>query len=145
MDATASTNPLGVATYLAEIRPNTDIADLASDIVETFRADLSDGVIQQSLLHFNLQYAGTPPGLPEMVLAAIWDHPRPRTPPNVSLDGLQIELYAATAAGVDFYTSLVIDDRANRSSFTHAGTGKDDRGVHSLLCAVPSENDWMTE
>src|SRR6185437_15805550 len=46
VDPTAATNPLGVAFYLAEIKPNTDIADLARDIVETFRADLSDGVIQ---------------------------------------------------------------------------------------------------
>ena len=69
VDATASTNPLGVATYLAKIKQGTELADLAADIVETFRSDLSEGLIQQSLLHFTLQYAGSPPGLPEIVMA----------------------------------------------------------------------------
>ena len=41
---------------------------LACDIAETFRADLSDGVIQQSLLHFSPQYVGNPPGMPDVVM-----------------------------------------------------------------------------
>ena len=68
VSATACTNPLGVATYLAEIDHNTDVVELARDIAETFRADLSDGVIQQSLLHFSPQYVGNPPGLPDVVM-----------------------------------------------------------------------------
>ena len=63
VSATECTNPVGVATYLAEIDHNTGVVDLARDIAETFRADLSDGVIQQSLLHFGPQYVGNPPGL----------------------------------------------------------------------------------
>jgi hypothetical protein len=147
VDQTAATNPLGVATYLAEIRPNTDIADLASDIVETFRADLSDGVIQQSLLHFNLHYAGSAPGLPEPVFAShMGALPSPRIPPNVSLDSIQMDLFAANAAGVDFYTSLLIDGRVHIEHHSHMpGPERTIEAVHSLLCAVPSENDWMTE
>ena len=41
---------------------NTGVVDLAHDIAETFRADLSDGVIQQSMLHFKPQYDESPPG-----------------------------------------------------------------------------------
>jgi hypothetical protein len=147
VDSTASTNPLGVAMYLAEIRPNTDIADLARDIIETFRADLSDGVIQQSLLHFNLHYTGSPPGLPELVMAShMGALPSPRTPPNVSLDGVQIDLYSANAAGVDFYVSLMVGDQLQIEHLSHTpGPERTIEAVYSLLCAVPSENDWMTE
>jgi hypothetical protein len=38
------------------------------DIVKTFRTDLADGVIQQSLLHFQIQYGGNPPGLPDVIM-----------------------------------------------------------------------------
>jgi phenolphthiocerol/phthiocerol/phthiodiolone dimycocerosyl transferase len=147
VDSTAATNPLGVAFYLAEIRPNTDIADLARDIVETFRADLSDGIIQQSLLHFKLQYAGSLPGLPELVISShMGALPSPRTPPNVSLDGVQIDLYAANAAGVDFYVSVTVGDQLQIEHHSHMpGPERTIEVVHSLLCAVPSENDWMTE
>ena len=145
--ATASTNPLGVATYLAEVRPNTDIADLANDIVETFRADLSDGVIQQSLLHFNLQYAGTPPGLPDLVIATYSGSvPAMRTPPNLSLDGLQTELHTASAAGVDMYTSWILGDRLQIDHHSHSpAPERTIEAIRSLLCALSSEGDWMTE
>ncbi len=147
LDATACTNPLGVATYLAEIGPNTDIARLAGDIVETFREDLADGVIQQSLLHFDLQYAGSPAGLPDVVMAShMGSLPAPRTPPDVSIGGAQLELYAANAAGVDFYISMVIGDQLQIERHSHSP--RPERTVeeaHSLLRAVPSENDWMTE
>ena len=147
VDATASTNPLGVATYLAEVRPNTDIADLANDIVETFRADLSDGVIQQSLLHFNLQYAGTPPGLPDLVIATYSGSvPAMRTPPNLSLDGLQTELHTASAAGVDMYTSWILGDRLQIDHHSHSpAPERTIEAIRSLLCALSSEGDWMTE
>ena len=147
VDATASTNPLGVATYLAEVRPNTDIADLANDIVETFRADLSDGVIQQSLLHFNLQYAGTPPGLPDLVIATYSGSvPAMRTPPNLSFDGLQTELYTASGAGVDMYTSWILRDRLQIDHHSHLpAPERTIEAIRPLLCALASEGDWMTE
>ena len=147
VDPTAATNPLGVATYLAEINPNTDIVDLATDIVEAYRADLSDGIVQQSLLHFNLHYAGSVPGLPDPIIAShMGALPSPRIPPNVSLDSIQMDLYAANAGGVDFYTSLVLDGRLQIEHHSHMPEPQRTiEAAHSLLCAVPSENDWMTE
>jgi hypothetical protein len=147
VDATASTNPLGVATYLAQIKPGTEIADLAMDIVETFRADLSDGVIQQSLLHFNLQYAGNPPGLPDIVIATYSGSlPSMRTPPGLSFDGLQTELHTASAAGVDMYTSWMSGGRLQIDHHSHSPVPERTVEVmHSLLCGTRSEDDWMSE
>jgi hypothetical protein len=147
VDPTAATNPLGVATYLAEIKPNTDIGDLATDIVEAFRADLSDGVIQQSLLHYNLHYAGSPPGLPEPVMAShMGEMPSLRTPPNVSLDGVKTNLLAANAAGVDFYFSATVDGRLQIERHSHMpGPERAVTAIHSLLSSLPSENDWAAE
>lgn len=52
VSATECTNPVGIATYLAEITEDTDVVALARDINDTFRKDLAEGVIQQSFLHF---------------------------------------------------------------------------------------------
>ncbi|MGB8390745.1 phthiocerol/phthiodiolone dimycocerosyl transferase family protein [Mycobacterium sp.] len=147
VDPTAATNPLGVATYLAEIKPNTDIVDLATDIVEAYRADLSEGVVQQSLLHYNLHYAGSPAGLPEPVMAShMGALPGLRTPPNVSVEGVQVNLYAANAAGVDFYFSLMVDGRLQIERHSHMPSPERTiEAIHALLAAVPSENDWITE
>jgi len=147
VDPTAATNPLGVATYLAEIKPNTNIVDLAADIVEAYRADLSDGVVQQSLLHYNLHYAGGPPGLPEPVMAShMGELPALRTPPDVSIDDVKVNLYAANAAGVDFYFSLMVDGRLQIERHSHLpAPEKAVEAIQSLLAAVPSENDWITE
>jgi phenolphthiocerol/phthiocerol/phthiodiolone dimycocerosyl transferase len=150
VDATASTNPLGLATYLAEIRPNTGLPDLANDIVDTFRADLSDGVIQQSLLHFNLQYAGTPPGLPDLVIAtysgSVPDMP---TPPSLTLDALQTELHTASEAGVDLYTSWILGDRLQIDHHSHSpAPERTIEAACALLCALPSlcpVDDWISE
>ena len=68
VSATGCTNPVGLGTYLAEIDHKTTVIDLARDIAETFRADLDDGVIQQSRLHFSPQYVGNAPGMPDVVL-----------------------------------------------------------------------------
>lgn len=147
VDPTAATNPLGVATFLAEIDPNTDIVDLATDIVEAYRADLSDGVVRQSLLHYNLHYAGSPPGLPEPVMAShMGELPALRTPPDVSVDGVKVNLYAANAAGVDFYFSLMVDGRLQIERHSHMpGPEKTIEAIHALLSAVPAQHDWITE
>jgi hypothetical protein len=147
VDATASTNPLGVATYLAKIKQGTEIADLATDIVETFRADLADGLIQQSLLHFTLQYAGSPPGLPEIVMAtdggSIQGVP---TPPNLAVDGLQTELHTASAAGVDLYATLTFADRLQIMHHSHSPQPeKTIEVIHSLLCSASGQDEWMSE
>ena len=59
-----ATNPLGMATYLAAIKPTTNLVDLAHDVAKAFQADLSDGVIQQSMLHFKPQYDEANEGYP---------------------------------------------------------------------------------
>ena len=85
--ATEATNPVGMAMYLAEIHPSTDIVDLARDIVEAFRTDLAEGVIQQSFLHFGRQYQGNPPGLPDVVMATDGGELPPlRTPPDLTVE-----------------------------------------------------------
>lgn len=147
VDATASTNPLGVAAYLAKIKPNTELEDLARDIVETFRADLSDGVIQQSLLHFDLQYEGNPPGLPDVVIATDGGTiPGLRTPQNLTVDGVQSELLTASSAGVDLYAFVTFADQLLIER--HAHTPEPERSIEairSLLCSIPSDDDWMAE
>ena len=104
VSATGCTNPVGLATYLAEIDHNTRVVDLAQDIAETFRKDLSDGVIQQSRLHFSPQYIGNPPGMPDVVMHS--DNglvPSMRTPPDVELTASHGELYFAVSAGIEIY------------------------------------------
>lgn len=147
VEATASTNPLGVASYLAKIGPSTEIVDLAGDIVETFRADLSDGVTAQSLLHFDLQYEGSPPGLPDIVMATDGGTVPPlRTPPDVTAVSMRSELFTASSAGVDLYTFSVFSGQLQIEHHAHApapdGTME---AIRSQLCSMPSDDDWMSE
>ena len=110
-----------MATYLAEIHHNTGVVGLARDIAETFRADLSDGVIQQSLLHFSPQYVGNPPGLPDVVM--LTDNglvPPMRTPPGVELTAAHGDLYFAVNAGIDMYTSKIFAGRLMIEYHSHA-------------------------
>lgn len=147
VDATASTNPLGVAVYLATITPDTELAELATDIVETFRNDLADGVIHQSLLHFGLQYAGSPPGLPEFVMATDGGTiPALPTPPNLRVDGLQTELHTASAAGVDLYATMTFKDRLQIEHHSHSPRPDATiEVIHSLLGSMSSGDDWISE
>ncbi len=86
VEMTGCTNAVGLAAYLAEIGPDTDAVELARDIADTFRADLSDGVIQQSLLHFSPDEANV--GLPNVVLCTdMGAMPPLRTPPGLEVDG----------------------------------------------------------
>ena len=112
VSATGCTNPVGIATYLADIHPDTDIVDLARDINETFKKDIAEGVIQQSFLHFSPQYVGNPPGLPDVVMFT--DNgivPPMPTPPGVSFTGSHGELYFAVGAGIEIYTSKIFAER----------------------------------
>lgn len=108
VSATECTNPVGIATYLAEISADTDIVDLARDINDTFKKDIAEGVIQQSFLHFSPQYVGNPPGLPDVVM--LTDNgivPPMPTPPDLTLAGSHGELYFAVGAGIEIYTSKI--------------------------------------
>lgn len=108
VSATECTNPVGIATYLAEIHPDTDVVELARDINDTFRKDIADGVIQQSFLHFSPQYVGNPPGLPDVVMFT--DNgivPPMRTPPGLQLTASHGEFYFAVGSGIEIYTSKI--------------------------------------
>ncbi|OBG67668.1 acyltransferase [Mycobacterium sp. E3339] len=144
---TGSTLPLGVATYLAEIRADTDLVDLARGIVDSFRTDLSDGVIQQSALHFNLQYQGTPAGLPPVVLCTdTGTIPPLRVPDEIELEDFQSELYFPTRAPVDLYS---VGTFANRLFIEHhahlPGREKTLAAIHSRLCSLVEEDSWAME
>ena len=142
VSATACTNPVGVATYLAEIHDNTGVVGLARDIAETFRADLSDGVIQQSLLHFSPQYVGNPPGLPDVVMFA--DNglvPTMRTPPGVELTACNGELYFAVNAGIDMYSSKIFAGQLMIEYHSHApAPERSTEAIRSLLCSIAEQH-----
>ena len=110
VSATESTNPVGIATYLAEIHPGTDVAALARDINDTYKKDIAEGVIQQSFLHFSPQYVGNPPGLPDVVMFT--DNgivPPLRTPPDMEVAASHGEFYFAVGAGIEIYTSKIFN------------------------------------
>jgi hypothetical protein len=142
VSATGCTNPVGLATYLAEIDDKTTVADLARDIAETFRADLADGVIQQSRLHFSPQYVGNPPGLPDVVMFA--DNgvvPPVRTPPGLEMTATHGEFYFTVSAGIDMYTSKVFAGQVMIEYHSHGpAPERSIEAVHSLLCAVAKQH-----
>jgi phenolphthiocerol/phthiocerol/phthiodiolone dimycocerosyl transferase len=141
LSATACTNPVGLATYLAEIDHNTTVEDLARDIGNTFRADLADGVIQQSMLHFSPQYVGNPPGLPDVVM--LTDNglvPNVATPPGVELTAVHGELYFAVDAGIDMYTSKLFAGQLMIEHHSHAeAPEKSIEAINSLLISIAEQ------
>jgi hypothetical protein len=142
LSATACTNPLGVATYLAEIDHDTDVLDLARDIAETFRTDLADGVVQQSLLHYSPQYVGNLPGLPDIVMLTDGGVVPPvPTPPGLELTATHEELYFAVSAGIDMYLSKVFAGQLVVEYHTHApGPEKAIETIHSLLRSIAEQH-----
>jgi hypothetical protein len=138
---TEATNPVGMAMYLAEIRSGVDVLGLAQDIVEAFRTDLAEGVIQQSFLHFGLEYQGNPPGLPDVVMTTDGGELPPlRTPPGLVVERYDLELlFASTSAGVDMYSAGTYDGRLVVSYHSHGP--EPERYVaeiHKILAGVPS-------
>jgi hypothetical protein len=142
VSATACTNPLGVATYLAQIDHDTDIAELARDIADTFQADVSDGVVQQSLLHFSPQYVGNPPGLPDVVMFT--DNgliPPVRTPPEVEMTGCHSDMYFAVNAGIDMYSGGIFAERLFIEHHSHApAPERSTEVIRSLLCSLAEQH-----
>jgi hypothetical protein len=105
---TGSTLALGVATYLARITPNTNIVDLARDVADTLQADLSDGVIQQSMLHFSLQYEEIP-GLPDVVLSTnIGNVAAMRTPPDLEVVDFESQFHRVSTGVIDIYSFGIV-------------------------------------
>jgi phenolphthiocerol/phthiocerol/phthiodiolone dimycocerosyl transferase len=106
---TGATLALGTASYLAQITPETTIVELARDIAETLQADLSQGIVQQSMLHFNLQYEGAMPGLPDVVLSTnVGNVTAMPTPPDLEVVDLQSGFHRASSAIIDIYSFGVV-------------------------------------
>jgi hypothetical protein len=105
VSATGCTLGLGVATYLAQITAETDIVELAQDIAATLQADLAEGTVQQSLLHFNLQYEGNVPGLADVVLSTNIGNIASAmpTPPDLEIVNLRSQFHRASSAVIDVY------------------------------------------
>ena len=105
VSATGCTLALGVATYLAQITAETDLVELARDIAATLQADLADGIVQQSLLHFNLQYEGNVPGLADVVLSTNIGNIASAmpTPPDLEIVNLRSQFHRASSAVIDVY------------------------------------------
>ncbi|RFD26841.1 acyltransferase [Mycobacterium uberis] len=144
---TESTNLLGAAGYLAEIGPDTDIVDLATDIGATLRADLANGVVQQSGLHFGTAFEGTPPGLPPLVFCTdATAFPTMRTPPSLAIDDIQGRFYCSISVPLDLYSCGVYEGQLIIEHHGHIEEpGKALEAIHSLLCTVPSEYGWIME
>lgn len=138
VSATECTNPVGIATYLAEINPSTDVVDLARDINDTFKKDIAEGVIQQSFLHFSPQYVGNPPGLPDVVMFT--DNgivPPMRMPPEMELAASHGELYFAVGAGIEIYTSKIFAGRLMIEYHSHGPQPeKSVQAIESLLRGI---------
>ncbi|BBX97581.1 phthiocerol/phthiodiolone dimycocerosyl transferase [Mycobacterium lacus] len=144
---TECTNLLGAASYLAEIGPDTDIVDLARDIVATLRGDLADGVIQQSGLHFGTAFEGTPPGLPPLVFCTdATAFPTMRTPPGIILEDIRGQFYCAITVPLDLYSCGLYDGQLILERHGHMSEPeKTLEAIRSLLCTVPSEYGWIME
>jgi hypothetical protein len=142
VSATGCTNPIGMATYLAEIDHKTAVVDLARDVAENFQADLSDGVIQQSRLHLSPQYVGNPPGLPDIVvLSNNGLVPPMRTPPGVEVTATHGELYFAVSAGIDIYFTQIVAGQLNIEYHSHGpAPEKSVEAIRSLLCGIAEQH-----
>lgn len=136
---TGCTLALGVSTYLAQITPETTLVDLARDIADTMQADLSEGVIQQSMLHFSLQYEEIP-GLPDAVIFTnIGNVSAMPTPPGLELVGFQSDFHRASGGIVDIYSSGVAAGQLHVEHHVQAGAPAESIAlILSLLrAAVP--------
>jgi hypothetical protein len=109
--ATGATNPTGVAAYLAQITRETNLVDLARELGSSFQTDLSEGIIQQSQLHFTLEYGVESLGLPDIVLLTnLGRVPSVRTPPGVDIVDWRTEHYRKSLAVNDVYSVGIFDD-----------------------------------
>jgi hypothetical protein len=142
VSATGCTNPVGMATYLAEIDHTTTVLDLARKIADTFQADLSDGVIQQSRLHLSPQYVGNPPGLPDVVvLSNNGLVPPVRTPAGLEVTATRGELYFAVNAGIDIYFTQIYNGELNIEYHSHGpAPEKSVEALRSLLCSIAEQH-----
>lgn len=141
VSATGCTNPVGLATYLAEIDRRTDVVELARDIAQTFKSDLADGVIQQSRLHFSPQYVGNAPGLPDVVLLS--DNglvPPLRTPPDLEVISTHGELYFDVNDGIEIYFTQIYAGQLNVEYHSYGPfPERSVAAIHTLLCELAEQ------
>ncbi|MGH3523961.1 MAG: phthiocerol/phthiodiolone dimycocerosyl transferase family protein, partial [Mycobacterium sp.] len=142
VSATGCTNPVGLATYLAEIDNQTSVVDLARDVAETFQADVSDGVIQQSRLHFSPQYVGNAPGLPDVVLLSNNGLVPPvRTPPGLEVTATHGEMYFVVSAGIDIYFTQIFAGQLNIEYHSHGpAPERSVEAFRSVLCTIAEQH-----
>ena len=132
---TGGTLALGTAAYLAQITADTGIVDLARDIAEALQADISEGVIQQSMLHFNLQYEGALPGLPDVVLSTnIGNVSTLRTPPDLEVADFQSQFYRASSAIIDIYSFGIVSGQLLAEHHVQAETPE--RSLELILSSL---------
>jgi phenolphthiocerol/phthiocerol/phthiodiolone dimycocerosyl transferase len=145
--ATEATNPVGFATYLAQIKSDTDLIDLARDIVETFRSDISDGVIQRSLLRSSLEYNGNPPGLPDVVMITDGGETPPvRTPPGLETEEYDAEVLFASTSGIDMYSIATHDSQLVIHYHSHASRPEQYIAeTRDLLSSIPARYGWAAD
>ncbi|MDP7702949.1 MULTISPECIES: phthiocerol/phthiodiolone dimycocerosyl transferase [unclassified Mycobacterium] len=144
---TEATNLVGVATYLAEVGPDTDIVDLATDIGVTFRSDIADGIIQQSGLNFGVAFEGTPAGLPPLVFCTdVSALPSVRMPAGIELEGFRGQFYCSITVPLDFYGCGMSGDHLVIENHGHSPQRKDSlEAIRELLCTAPSDYGWAVE
>ncbi len=142
VSATGCTNPIGLATYLAEVDAKTDLVAMARDIAANFQKDLDEGVIQQSRLHFSPQYVGNPPGLPDVVvLSNNGLVPPVRTPPGVEVTTTHGELYFAVSAGIDIYFTQIFAGQLNIEYHSHGPQPERSvEAIRALLCGIAEQH-----
>lgn len=105
-----------------------------------FQADLADGVVQQSLLHFNMQYEGAIPGLPDVVLSTnLGNAVAMSTPPGLEVVGVQSQFYRASSAVIDVYSFGVVGGELLIEHHVDAAETTIDL-IRSLLRSVVSEH-----
>nr|WP_232425686.1 acyltransferase [Mycobacterium sp. JS623] len=120
VSAMGATNPLGMATYLAAVRPDTTLVGLARDVAAQFAADMSDGVVQQSMLHFKPQYDEGQRGLPDVVSSTnLGRTPGLRTPPDVHVEDWRTDIYRASSV-VDMYSVGIFGEQLAVEHHTYA-------------------------
>ncbi len=149
--ATESSNLCGLGSYVAEIAPDTDIVDLANDITATFRSDLANGLIQQSVLHTGSAIEMDTEGLPPFVFCTDIS-----SLPSPTIAGAEVRDFRS-----QFYYSNP-DSRTREVSGGFYGTGvhagqlviqqntelpaeRTLEAIRDLLCSLPSEYGWNME
>ena len=127
LSATACTNPLGVASSLAEIDHNTDVVSLARDIVETFRADWPTGSSSSRCCTTARNKSGT------ARLARYRHVDRRRYGASLThtarcgMTAAHDELFFAVNAGIDMYLSKVFAGQLVIDTTRMRRTGEIDR------------------